>query len=120
MTAELTAKHCKPCEGGVEPLTPKRARALLAQVEGWQLNDAGTEISRAFPFPDFVQAMAFAGAIAWMAEREGHHPDLEIGWGRCLVRYSTHAIHGLSENDFIFAAKVDALAATGAVGCGVG
>ena len=120
MMVELTAKRCKPCEGGVEPLTPKQARELLAQVESWDLDDSGVEIRREFTFPDFLRAMAFANAVAWMAESEGHHPDLEVGWGRCLVRYSTHAIEGLSENDFICAAKVDALALTREAECAVG
>jgi 4a-hydroxytetrahydrobiopterin dehydratase len=105
----LTSKRCKPCEGGVDPLTSAQSRDLLGQLVGWTLREDAHEIQRLFEFKNFVQAMTFANAVAWIAEQEGHHPDLEVGWGRCLVRYSTHAIDGLSENDFICAAKVDAL-----------
>ena len=105
----LATKRCKPCEGGVEPLTAEVARELLRSVPLWSISESGREVSRLFEFKDFLGAMSFANAVAWIAEREGHHPDLELGWGRCLVRYRTHAIGGLSENDFICAAKVDAL-----------
>jgi 4a-hydroxytetrahydrobiopterin dehydratase len=109
---QLTAKHCVPCEGGVDPLDRKAAEGLLAQLhDEWSLNDAGTEIRREFTFKGFYKTMGFVNAVAWIANAEGHHPDLEVGWGRCLVRYTTHAVSGLTENDFICAAKVDALLA---------
>ena len=108
--SELTSKHCKPCEGGVKPLDGGEARALKAKLHpDWSLNEPGTEISRTFRFKNYYQTMAFVNAVAWIAHQEDHHPDLEVGYSRCRVRYSTHAIGGLSENDFICAAKLDAL-----------
>ncbi len=105
--SDLTTKRCKPCEGGVKPLTRDEAQGMLRQ--GWQLNE--TEISRTYKFKNYYETMAFVNAVAWIAHQEDHHPNLEVGYNRCLVRYFTHAIGGLSENDFICAAKVDALLA---------
>jgi 4a-hydroxytetrahydrobiopterin dehydratase len=82
---------------------------LGAQVAGWSLNDAGTRISKTYQFKNYYQTMAFVNAVAWVAHHEDHHPDMEVSWNRCVVRYTTHAINGLSENDFICAAKVDRL-----------
>jgi 4a-hydroxytetrahydrobiopterin dehydratase len=107
--AELTQKHCVPCEGGTPPLSAEKARTLLGELDDWTLNDEGTEIGRTFRFKNFHRTMEFVNALAWIAHREDHHPDLEVGYNRCHVRFSTHAIGGLSENDFICAAKVDAL-----------
>ena len=106
---DLTQKSCKPCEGGVKSLNRKEAEELLKQTSGWSLNSKASEISRTFEFKNFYETMAFANAVAWIANREDHHPDMEIGYKRCLVRYSTHAIGGLSENDFICAAKINKL-----------
>lgn len=106
---ELTKKQCKPCEGGTAPLTETEAKALLQQTPAWSLHEGGTEIHRAYEFKNYYQTMAFANALAWIAHREDHHPDIEVGYKRCHVRYSTHSIGGLSENDFICAAKIDAL-----------
>ena len=106
---ELTKKQCKPCEGGTAPLTETEAKALLQQTPAWSLHEGGTEIHRAYEFKNYYQTMAFVNALAWIAHREDHHPDIEVGYKRCHVRYSTHSIGGLSENDFIFAAKIDAL-----------
>ena len=106
---ELTGKTCKPCEGGAKPLTSQAARALLEQTPGWQLNEHGDEIHRTYEFKNYYQTIAFVNALAWVAHREDHHPDIEVGYKRCHVRYSTHAIGGLSENDFICAAKINAL-----------
>lgn len=106
---ELSAKHCSVCEGGVPPLSADEYRALLDKLNGWELVKNNFEISRTFRFKNFHQTMAFVNALAWIAHQEDHHPDLEVGYSRCTVRYSTHAIGGLSENDFICAAKVDAL-----------
>ncbi len=106
---DLTRKRCVPCEGGSQRLDLERAQTLLAQIPGWALNADGTEISRTYDFKNYYQTMAFVNAIAWMAHREDHHPDLEVGYRRCRVRYSTHAIGGLSENDFICAAKANML-----------
>ena len=106
---DLCKRSCKPCEGGVAPLGRDEARGLLETLNGWTLEGDGREIHRTVEFDDYHEVMAFVNAVAWMAHREDHHPDLEVGYSRCVVRYSTHAIGGLSENDFICAAKVDAL-----------
>jgi 4a-hydroxytetrahydrobiopterin dehydratase len=103
-------RRCVPCEGGVRPLGADEARTALARLHtGWQLNAASTELSREFRFKDFYRVMSFANAIAHIANSEDHHPDLELGYNYCRVRYTTHAIKGLSENDFICAAKIDRL-----------
>jgi 4a-hydroxytetrahydrobiopterin dehydratase len=108
--SDLTAQRCEPCEGGVAPLTRDEAQALMEQLnEDWSLTEDATEIRRDFHFKGFNKTMGFVNAVAWIANAENHHPDLEVGWGRCLVRYTTHAIGGLSQNDFICAAKIDAL-----------
>ncbi len=104
---DLSNKQCKPCEGGVPPLTQDEARDLLTQLDGWELND--NRICRTFAFKNYYQVIAFVNAVAWMTHREDHHPDMTVGYNKCRVEYSTHAIGGLSENDFICAAKVDAL-----------
>ncbi len=106
---ELVSKTCKPCEGGTKPLTPQAAQALLQQTPGWEINEGGDEIARTYEFKNYYQTMAFVNALAWVAHREDHHPDIEVGYKRCRVRFSTHAIGGLSENDFICAAKFNAL-----------
>lgn len=107
---KLTEQKCQACEGGTPPLEADAARELLAQVhDDWQISDDGKVIHRAFKFKNFYHTIAFVNAVAWIANREDHHPDLEVGYNRCLVQFSTHAIGGLSRNDFICAAKVDAL-----------
>ncbi len=103
----LSDKTCKPCEGGVPPLSDSEAGKLLEQLEGWQRH--GNLISKTYHFKDYYQTMAFVNAVAWMSHREDHHPDLKVTYNSCLVDYTTHAINGLSENDFICAAKIDAL-----------
>jgi len=105
----LTEKSCKPCEGGVSPLQREQAEALVAQIPGWSINDECREISRDFRFKGFYKTMSFVNALAWIANQENHHPDFEVGYSHCLVRFTTHAIDGLSENDFICAAKVNKL-----------
>ena len=105
--ADLAAKKCKPCEGGVSPLKPPEIAALLGQLDGWQLRDG--VITKTYEFKNYYQTMAFVNAAAWVAHREDHHPDMTVGYSKCTVNYSTHAINGLSENDFICAAKLDAL-----------
>ncbi len=107
--SDLKQKHCKPCEGGVCPLERPAAEHTLREVPGWTLNDAGTEISRSFNFKNYYETMAFVNALAWIAHREDHHPVVEVSYKRCQVRYTTHAIKGLSENDFICAAKLNDL-----------
>ena len=108
MTA-LTEKSCQSCAPGTPPLARERAQELLTQIPGWSLNQDATGISRTFKFKNYHETMAFVNAQAWIAHREDHHPDIELGYNRCQVRFSTHSIKGLSENDFICAAKINAL-----------
>jgi 4a-hydroxytetrahydrobiopterin dehydratase len=108
---ELHTKHCVPCEGGSQPLTAQQIQSLLPELPGWQVNQENAEIFRTFTFKNYGKTMAFANAVAWIAHQEDHHPDMEVSYNRCVVRFSTHAVHGLSHNDFISAAKVDQLVA---------
>ena len=105
----LAQKKCVPCEGGIKPLPRDQCLSLLKQIPDWTLNESATELCREFTFRNFHETMEFVNAVAWIAHHEDHHPDLEVHWGSCRVRYSTHAIKGLSDNDFICAAKIDAL-----------
>lgn len=109
--SDLSEKKCVPCEGGALPLSREDSAVLLEQVKGWSLSADGLRISRTFTFKNYVEAMDFANRITPIAESEGHHPDLSIGWGTVTVTLMTHAIGGLSENDFILAAKIDEIAA---------
>ena len=104
---DLTQKKCKPCEGGVAPLVSDAASQLLQQLDGWQLQDK--QINKRYTFKNYYQTMAFVNAVAWVSHQEDHHPDMIVGYNRCDITYTTHAIGGLSENDFICAAKVDKL-----------
>jgi len=108
--SDLAQKRCKPCEGGVLRMTLDEAKASLPQIHSaWILNSDATVLSREFKFSDFYRVMSFVNALAHIANQEDHHPDLEVSYNRVFVRWSTHAIKGLSENDFIGAAKTDAL-----------
>jgi len=110
--SELLERKCKPCEGGVEALTLDQAIELMSALHSdWQLSDSGKAISREFRFPGFAKTIAFANAVAWIATDEGHHPEMTVKYGSCHVSYMTNAINGLSDNDFICAAKIDRLAA---------
>jgi 4a-hydroxytetrahydrobiopterin dehydratase len=110
MVSDLGNRHCTPCAAGTPPMDGGRARELLGQLHaGWTLSEDGKAISRTFRFKNYYQTLAFVNALAWIAHAEDHHPDLEVGYNRCVVRYSTHAVGGLSENDFISAARVDGL-----------
>ena len=102
----LTQKFCMACEAGTPPMPAAQAQTLLAEVPGWDLADQ--TLSRMFRFKDFKAAMAFVNQVADLAEAEGHHPDIHISWNRVRLELTTHAIKGLSENDFILAAKVNA------------
>ncbi len=112
MTDHLADRRCKPCEGGVEPLRSDQTAALLEALHAdWSLSDDGLQIERIFEFPAYSRSLGFANAVAWIAIVEGHHPVLTVNYGSCSVSYTTHAINGLSDNDFICAAKIDRLAA---------
>ena len=104
---ELAKRKCKPCEGGTAPYTPAQANEMLAQLKGWIIEDR--KLVKLYPFRNYHETMAFVNALAWISHREDHHPDLRVGYNQCRVESSTHAIGGLSENDFICAAKADAL-----------
>ena len=105
----LTSKKCVPCEGGTPALSAIKAQQLLNNLKDWQISADHKAISKKFSFKNFRQTMEFANAIAYIANKEGHHPDLKLGYNYCEVLFTTHAIDGLSENDFICAAKVDLL-----------
>jgi len=104
---DLARSKCKPCEGGVDPLKPEEVRHLLGQLQDWALD--GATIAKSYSFKNHYQAVAFVNAVAWISHREDHHPDIALGYNTCRVSYTTHAAGGLSVNDFICAAKVDAL-----------
>ena len=106
----LAQAHCAPRRGHEHRLSEASVRELLPQVPGWELTENGHALSRTFRFPDYYRTLAFVNALAHVAHREDHHPDLSVHYDRCVVRYSTHDVGGLSENDFICAAKADALA----------
>jgi 4a-hydroxytetrahydrobiopterin dehydratase len=108
--AELVQKKCLPCEGGVRPYTPDEAKQQLARLPGWQLTHAGQRIRKDWRVKDFMEGLRFFQECARLAEEDGHHPDLHIeGYRNVWVELWTHAIGGLSENDFILAAKIDRL-----------
>ncbi|MCL4799527.1 MAG: 4a-hydroxytetrahydrobiopterin dehydratase [Burkholderiales bacterium] len=101
--SNLAARRCKP---SVTKLAQSDATRLLGELPGWQLE--GDTLVKTFPFKNYHETMAFVNAIAWIAHREDHHPDLSVGYNKCRVEYSTHSVGGLSENDFICAAKIEA------------
>lgn len=101
----LARRHCQPVTGAA--LSGDALPPLLAQVPAWAVVDDA--LQRRFTFDDFAATMSFVNAVAWLAQREDHHPDLHLGWGWCNVRWTTHSVGGLSMNDFICAAQVDAL-----------
>jgi len=107
---ELTARKCRPCEGGVPPLTAAKANALRAKLHrDWTISADAKSLRRSFKFRDFYRTMSFVNAAAHIANSEDHHPDLAVGYDHCRIAYTTHSIGGLSENDFICAAKIDLL-----------
>ncbi len=107
---ELAQKKCVSCEGGMPPATRDEATILLKQINGWTLSGDSRWISKEFKFKDFAEALAFTDKVGAIAEEEGHHPDIQLSWGKVVVELTTHAIKGLSENDFILAAKIDKIA----------
>jgi 4a-hydroxytetrahydrobiopterin dehydratase len=109
--SELSKKRCIPCEGGVTAYTPQEAQKMMNELaEGWMLIDDAHLLVREFSFKNFKDALSFANKVGEIAEAEQHHPDISVGWGRVSVELTTHAIDGLSENDFILASKIDEIA----------
>lgn len=106
---ELQHKHCVPCEGKTSAFSEDEVMKLSSEIPEWTVRGDSKKIFRVVTFKNYYQTIAFVNAVAWIAHQENHHPDLEVGYKHCYVGYSTHAIDGLSENDFICAAKVDAL-----------
>jgi 4a-hydroxytetrahydrobiopterin dehydratase len=109
---DLTREHCQPREGS--PLPREQAEALLHELhDDWTIDSSGKELNRTFKFSNYYQTIAFVNAVAWIVHAEDHHPELEIAYNRCRIRFSTHSTGGLSENDFICGAKIDSLLAAG-------
>ena len=109
MSDDLAAKHCVPCRGGVPPLAGEALQKLQDELGGgWQVVD-GHHLQKVFPFPDFVTALDFTNRVGELAEQEGHHPDICLSWGRVEVEIFTHKIDGLTESDFVLAARIDRL-----------
>jgi 4a-hydroxytetrahydrobiopterin dehydratase len=106
---DLATRSCRPRTGPA--LDPAAAEALLKQLHRWSMDGDAKEIRRTFPFKDYFQTIAFVNAVAWIAHREDHHPEMTVGYNRVSIVFSTHSVGGLSENDFICAAKIDALGA---------
>lgn len=111
MSEDLSTIRCVGCEGGIPPLTETEIAKLMPQVHLWQVSEDGKMLVRRFSFKGFYKTMAFVNAVAWIANQENHHPDMEVGYNYCVVKYSTHAVDGLTQNDFICAAKIDKLEA---------
>lgn len=106
---ELAQKKCVACEGNVAPFNKEESQVLLKQLNAWTLSGDSRWLSKEFKFKDFKEALAFVDKVGAIAEEEGHHPDIQLSWGKAIVELTTHAIKGLSENDFILAAKIDLL-----------
>ena len=106
---DLKNQQCKPCEGGVCPLDEEHSISHLNQVPGWELSGDGKSIARTLKFENFSATIFFINAMAYLSEQQGHHPDFSAGYNYCEIRFTTHAIGGLSENDFICAAKINDL-----------
>lgn len=107
--SELLSIKCVGCEGGIPPLNKAEIMQLLTEIRGWELSQNNKIIHKKFEFKGFYKTMAFVNAVAWIAHNEGHHPDMEVGFNYCVIKYTTHAVDGLTKNDFICAAKVDHL-----------
>lgn len=109
--SELIKKTCQPCNADTPKLSAEQIDRLLREVSGYEVATDKSSISRTYQFKNYYETMAFVNAVAFIAHREDHHPDLAVSYKTCRVTYSTHAVSGLSENDFICAAKVNALLA---------
>lgn len=111
MTDDLADRTCLPCQGGTAAMEAEEARRMMAQLTDWTLSSDGTAITRRFTFKGFAKAVEMANLAAWLGNKQGHHPDIAFGWGYCAVTFNTHEAGGLTENDFICAARLDALVA---------
>ena len=109
--SELAARRCRPLPAGSPPLDAEHVAEALAVLHGWATD--GKAIEKTWSFENYYQTMAFVNAVAWIAHQQDHHPDLAVGYNRCTVRFSTHSVGGLSENDVICAARVEMLNANG-------
>ena len=109
MDTPLHLQHCRPLRGAEHRLEPHQSETLMSLLDGWQLTEHGQALFKIVRFADYHQTMAFVNALAFIAHREDHHPDLGVHYNRCEIRFSTHNVGGLSLNDFICAAKADAL-----------
>jgi 4a-hydroxytetrahydrobiopterin dehydratase len=107
--SELADGTCETLPAGTPPLSAEECAELLGQLHGWKITGEGKLLQRRFAFNDYYGTLAFVNAVAWIAHQQDHHPDMEVGYNTCTVRYSTHSIGGLSRNDFICAARVDSL-----------
>lgn len=108
MPMKLTDMKCVPCEGGVEPFDAKKAKEYIKRLpKGWKLSENGKAIEKEFKFKSYPETIAYVNKVALIAQEEGHHPNMEVHYSKLLIELSTHAIGGLSENDFILAAKID-------------
>jgi 4a-hydroxytetrahydrobiopterin dehydratase len=105
----LLQKHCKNCAPGTPALGKDEAEGLLVQTPGWDMDPSRKAVAKTFSFDSYWAGLGFVNAVAWIAQSEKHHPDVELLYKKVKVRFSTHAVDGLSENDFICAAKVNAL-----------
>ncbi len=113
MTNVLDEKTCVPCQGGMAAMDATIARDMMGQLQdGWVLDDAGTALRRRIEFKGFAKAVYHANLAAWLADTQGHHPDIRFGWGYFEIEFTTHEADGVTENDFICAAKFDDLLAT--------
>lgn len=114
MTNELSDKHCEPCQGGIQAMSAETASDMMDQLhEDWVLADSGAALVRRLEFKGFAKAVYHANLAAFLGDQEGHHPDIRFGWGYCEVEFTTHDAGGLSQNDFICAAKFDRMVAKG-------
>lgn len=109
MKDQMLKSHCRACEGGVGVLEPVALHEAMRKLPDWTLDAGEKSMFRVFEFKNFYKTMAFVNAVAWIANREDHHPDLEVGYSRCTVTFSTHSAGGITENDLVCAAAVDGL-----------
>lgn len=105
--SELTSIRCVGCEGGIPAMSKNEVQKLMPEISDWNLSDDGKSIKKRITFDNFYHTMAFVNAVAWVANQENHHPDLEVGYNYCNIKFLTHAVDGLTKNDFICAAKID-------------